>query len=294
MTAAPATAAEALAGLARIRPDGWLATPMPTARGTLLNRARKALEAEHPGWNGRLRLVSSRYTAAVFVVSDASGLRVLKLHADPAGFAGETLAYELLTGTAPVPQLYAESERLLSLLLEYLPEPADWGDPGMAGVLVERVAAVHTASLRLPQYATETLAGFSLGRRLLAPAPAWIVDAVAWGDVVAMHVDAYGLGLVPLGHLDLKPDHLRLRAGGEVVLFDIETVRPDVTGLIDVVTLPAVLRQGGHDLAPDEVLELYLDATTARGGRWTAGSLRDALRAYAVATGLESLHGLTG
>ncbi|MCT9093930.1 hypothetical protein N4G70_34495 [Streptomyces sp. ASQP_92] len=74
--------------------------------------------------------------------------------------------------------------------------------------------------------------------------------------------------MVPLGHLDLKPDHLRSRAGGEVVILDIETVRPDVTGLIDLVTIPAVLRQAGHEPEPDQVLELYVDATrpTAGGG----------------------------
>jgi hypothetical protein len=77
-----------------------------------------------------------------------------------------------------------------------------------------------------------------------------------------------------------------------VVLIDIETVRPDVTGLIDLVTLPAVLRQTGHELSPAQVLGRYLDATAALGGRWTAGALRAALRAYAAATGLEDLHGL--
>lgn len=117
---APGTATEALAGLTRIRPDGWLDTPLPDNPGSLLLRAREAMDADQPGFNGRLRLISSRYTAAVFTVNYAWGLRVLKLHADPAGFAGEALAYELLTGTAPVAQLHAENEASLSLLLEYL------------------------------------------------------------------------------------------------------------------------------------------------------------------------------
>ncbi len=77
-----------------------------------------------------------------------------------------------------------------------------------------------------------------------------------------------------------------------MVLLDVESLRPDVTGLIDLVTLPAVLRQAGHEPGPARVLGLYLDATTALGARWTAGSLKNALRAYAAATGLESLHGL--
>ncbi|MFJ7062759.1 hypothetical protein ACK8N7_36860 [Streptomyces griseobrunneus] len=40
------------------------------------------------------------------------------------------------------------------------------------------------------------------------------------------------------------------------------------------------------------MLGLYLDSTAALGARWTAGSLKNALRTYAAATGLESLHGL--
>ncbi|MFJ9620035.1 hypothetical protein [Streptomyces noursei] len=110
--------------------------------------------------------------------------------------------------------------------------------------------------------------------------------------MLAAHLDAYGPHLVPLGHLDLKPEHLRQRADGNVVLLDVECVRPDVTGLIDLVPLPAVLRQAGHELSPNRVLGLYLDATAARGASWTAGTLKSALRAYAAATGLESLHGL--
>ncbi|MGW8730518.1 phosphotransferase [Streptomyces sp. NPDC055808] len=267
---------------------------MPQDPGILIDRAYEALEAERPRWAGRLRLLSSRYTAAVFAVSDTSGQAILKLHADPAAFAGETLAYAVLSDTAPVPRLYAENERSLSLLLEYLPAAADWSDPQMPTALVEQAAAVHTASLRLPPDAIEALSRYSAERLLMTPAPAWITDEAAWGDVMAAHIDAYGPGLVPLGHLDLKPDHLRRRAGGEVVLLDIETVRPDVTGLIDLVTLPAVLRQAGHEPDPAQVLELYVDATTAHGGRWTVQSLCGTLRAYAAATGLASLHGLTG
>ncbi|MFD5066883.1 hypothetical protein ACFWNC_02880 [Streptomyces sp. NPDC058369] len=84
---------------------------------------------------------------------------------------------------------------------------------------------------------------------------------------------------MPLGHLDLKPQHLRRRPDGEVVHLDVESVRPDVTGLINLVTRPAVLRRAGHERSPDQVLGLYLDATTALGTRWTAHSLKAALRA---------------
>ncbi|MFF7455967.1 hypothetical protein [Kitasatospora sp. NPDC008115] len=294
MTTAPATAAEALTGLARTRPAGWLATPMPTDPVDLLPRAHRALAADHPGVNGRLSVISARYTAAVFAVHrpPPEGSLVLKLHADPAAYAGETLAYALLADTAPVARLYAEGEESLSLLLEYLPEPADWSGPRTPAVLAEHVAAVHTASLRLAGEAAEAMSGFTLVSLQSAPAPVWIADPGAYAEVLAAHADAFGPGLVPLGHLDLKPEHLRRRPDGEVVLLDVESVRPDVTGLIDLVTLPAVLRQAGHELSPAQVLGLYLDATAAGGARWTAGSLKSALRAYAAATGLESLHGL--
>ncbi|MFD4904155.1 hypothetical protein [Kitasatospora purpeofusca] len=296
MTAAPApaTAAQALTGLARIRPAGRLTTPMPSDPVDLLLRARRVLTADHPGVNGRISVVSARYTAAVFTVHRPPPELplVLKLHADPAAYAGEALAYALLAGTAPVARLHAEADESLSLLLEYLPDPADWCATAMPAVLAERAAAVHTASLRLPGEAAEAMAGFTLAALLDAPPPAWITDPTAYAEVLAAHLDAYRPDLVPLGHLDLKPDHLRRRPDGQVVLLDVESVRPDVTGLIDLVTLPAVLRQAGHEPGPARVLGLYLDATTALGARWTAGSLKNALRAYAAATGLESLHGL--
>ncbi|MFD7735300.1 hypothetical protein ACFV6F_33570 [Kitasatospora phosalacinea] len=293
-TAAPATAAEALTGLARIRPAGWLATPMPTDPATLLARARQALAADHPGIDGRLTVISARYTAAVFTVHrpDGADPLVLKLHADAAAYAGESLAYALLNGTAPIARLHAEGDNSRSLLLEYLPEPADWTSPKTPALLAGHVAAVHTASLRLPGEAAQAMNGFTTAALLDAPAPAWITGPAAYREVLAAHLDAYSPHLVPLGHLDLKPEHLRRRPGGDVVLLDVESVRPDVTGLIDLITLPAVLRQAGHELAPARVLDLYLEATTAQGARWTTDSLKTALRAYAAATALESLHGL--
>ncbi|MFH9355468.1 Tn3 family transposase [Kitasatospora sp. NPDC017646] len=69
-------------------------------------------------------------------------------------------------------------------------------------------------------------------------------------------------------------------------------LRGALVKLVNATTLPAVLRQAGHEISPDRVLGLYLDATAARGASWTARSLKSSLRAYAAATGLESLHGL--
>lgn len=95
----------------------------------------------------------------------------------------------------------------------------------MPAVLAERVAAVHTASLRLPGEAAEAMAGFTLAVLLDAPAPAWIADPGPYGEVLAAHADAYGPDLVPLGRLDLNPEHLRRRSDDEVVLLDVESVR---------------------------------------------------------------------
>ncbi|MFF3015463.1 hypothetical protein [Streptomyces sp. NPDC057939] len=47
------------------------------------------------------------------------------------------------------------------------------------------------------------MASFSLAALSGAPAPAWITDPPAYGEVLAAHLDAYGPQLVPLGHLDL-------------------------------------------------------------------------------------------
>ncbi|QMU71442.1 hypothetical protein [Streptacidiphilus sp. P02-A3a] len=153
------------------------------------------------------------------------------------------------------------------------------------------VAAVHTATTRLTAPEATTLAGFTLAATKDL-APAWIADAGAWAEVTAAHLDAYGPDVVPLGHLDLKPQHLRRRADGTLVLLDTETVRPDVTGLIDLVTLPAVMRQAGREMPAAHVLDLYLEASWGYGARWSAHSLRAALRAFAAATGLHDLHGL--
>ncbi|MFJ6699844.1 hypothetical protein ACIQM4_27785 [Streptomyces sp. NPDC091272] len=287
-TTAPATAAESLAGLARVRPAGWLANPMPRDQDAVLARAREVLERDHPGIDGRLTLLAARYTAAVVAVHTPAGTAALKLHADPAAYAGESLAYTLLDQTAPVALLHDESPRSLSMVIEYLPKPFA-PRPAFPEVLVDRVAAVHTASLRLAPDAATAMAPFRLGE---AAGPLWIVDRSAWADVICAHREAYGPNLVPFGHLDLKPEHLRVRADGTAVLLDVETLRPDVTGLIDLVTLPAVLRQAGHEIAPTRVAAMYRSATAVYGGGWSAAGLRTALRAFAAATGLESLHGL--
>ncbi|MEK8141689.1 hypothetical protein NKH18_00930 [Streptomyces sp. M10(2022)] len=86
-TTAPATAAQSLAGLARVRPAGWLANPMPQDQEAVLARAREALERDHPDIDGRLTLLAARYTAAVVAVYTSAGTVVLKLHADPAAYA---------------------------------------------------------------------------------------------------------------------------------------------------------------------------------------------------------------
>uniref|UniRef100_A0AAU2VRL9 Aminoglycoside phosphotransferase domain-containing protein n=1 Tax=Streptomyces sp. NBC_00008 TaxID=2903610 RepID=A0AAU2VRL9_9ACTN len=246
------------------------------------------LERDHPDIDGRLTLLAARYTAAVVAVHTSCGTVVLKLHADPAAYAGESLAYAVLNRTAPVAALHVESPRSLSLVMEYLPQPYAPG-PAFPEVLVDRVAAVHTASLRLAPDTAAAMASFRLSE---TAGPDWVVDRLAWADVISAYREAYGPDLVPFGHLDLKPEHLRVRADGTAVLLDVETLRPDVTGLIDLVTLPAVLRQAGHEIEPGRISAMYRSATAVYGGRWSAAGLRTALRAFAAATGLKSLHGL--
>ncbi|MDT0305380.1 hypothetical protein RM780_00165 [Streptomyces sp. DSM 44917] len=130
-------------------------------------------------------------------------------------------------------------------------------------------------------------------RRLAAsPAQAWLPDPAAWSTVLALLLDAHGPDHIPVGHLDLKPEHLRRRTDGRLALLDVETLRPDITGLIDVITLPAVLRQAARPLPGPDILTLYQRAAVRHGARWSLTGLRAGLIAYQRATGLATLDGL--
>ncbi|MFC8710336.1 MULTISPECIES: hypothetical protein [unclassified Streptomyces] len=291
----PATAAEALRGLIRVRPHGWLTAPLPTgpaAAADLLHSARTA-HGTHPAAGGPLRLLSARATAAVASLGDPPHA-VLKLHADAAAYTAELFAYALVGACPVLPRLLAADDGSRTLLIEYIPRSFDWTVPEAAAAVVDAVAAVHAAPALLDAAAAGAVEPFRLGRLAAAPAPPWLPEPAAWADVLGWCLDAYGPGRIPVGHLDLKPEHLRRRDDGHVMLLDVETLRPDITGLIDVVTLPAVLRQAGVPLRGPDVLTLYQDAARRHGIHWTSRSLRAALIAYQRATGLATLDGLAG
>jgi len=97
---------------------------------------------------------------------------------------------------------------------------------------------------------------------------------------------------VPLGNLDVKPDHARRRSDGPLVLIDVETLRPDLTGLPDLVTLAYISGDIAPDIPPNWVRHSYVQHINTLGAQWTDTALRYALLAFANATGLRSLHGV--
>ncbi|MFD3729491.1 hypothetical protein [Streptomyces sp. NPDC058671] len=288
-----ATAAEALRGLIRIRPHGWLTTPLPTDPAAATDLLRKALaRLDAPGMpDGPVHVLAARATAAVAAIGTPARA-VLKIHADPAAHNAEALAYALAGHSPALPLLLDVDDASRSLLIEHIPRPVDWTCPTAPRRLVDAVAAVHAAPASLPSELAAVFDVFRLDRLTAAPPPAWLPDAQAWTDVLALVRTAHGGSAIPIGHLDLKPEHARRRRRGGLVLVDIETLRPDITGLVDLVTLPAVLRQAGRELPGREVLALYRAATARHGITWTGPALRAALTAFARATGLDTLDGL--
>lgn len=289
----PATAAEALRGLIRVRPHGWLAHPLPTAPAAAADLLRDALAHHGAGLvpDGPLRVLAARATAAVAALGNPPEA-VLKLHADTAAYDAEMLAYALVGHCPAVPELLDAADTSRSLLIGYIPGAVDWAHPAAAAELVGAVAAVHAAPASLPAELREVFATFHLDRLAAAPPPGWLAEPAAWADVLGHVRDAHGGDTIPAGHLDLKPEHARRHATGALVLVDIETLRPDITGLIDLITLPAVLRQAGSPLPGPDVLALYRDAAARHGNTWTTSGLRAALTAYQRATGLDTLDGL--
>ncbi|MFD3729663.1 hypothetical protein [Streptomyces sp. NPDC058671] len=288
-----ATAAEALRGLIRIRPHGWLTAPLPTDPAAAADLLRQAL-ARHdtPGVpDGPVHVLAARATAAVAAIGTPAHA-VLKIHADPAAHNSEALAYALAGHSPALPLLLSVDDTSRSLLIEHIPRPTSWTRPTAPCRLIGAVAAIHAAPASLPAELAPAFDAYRLDRLTAAPPPAWLRDAQAWPDVLAHVQAAHGDSAIPLGHLDLKPEHARRRHGGGLVLVDLETLRPDITGLVDLVTLPAVLRQAGRGLPGREVLALYRAAAARHGITWTGPALRAALTAFARATGLDTLDGL--
>jgi hypothetical protein len=102
----------------------------------------------------------------------------------------------------------------------------------------------------------------------------------------------HGDGLVPLGHLGLKADHCLRRPDGRLALIDAGTLRPDLTGLPDLITLAYLGQVEGRALAPRWIRQTYRRHTNTLGAQWNDAGLVRALTAFATATSLTSLHGV--
>ncbi|KLL10581.1 MULTISPECIES: hypothetical protein [Protofrankia] len=281
-----------LAGATRIRPDGWLATPLDTDPTTAAAQAQDLISRFHPHARGPLRCLRAGYRTAVFTLGDPP-VAVLKRHGDPDAYTGETLAYELLAGQNVLPGLRSACDTSHTLLVDHVARPANWSRPTTFDALVTAIATVHTASARWPPSLVTATACWQLDTALTAPPPRWISNPDAWCMLLHVTADAHGPAHIPLGHLDLKPAHLRADDDTTVRIIDVETLRPDLTGMPDLITLPSVAHAAGLDLDPRWIRRAYLAATTDRGARWNDQSLIRALTAFATATGLSSLHGLT-
>ncbi|WP_018635325.1 hypothetical protein [Parafrankia elaeagni] len=285
-----AVAVGPLAGAARTRPDGWLADPLTTDQALAAAEAAAILQHRYPRADGPVRCLTARYRSAVFTVGSPP-LAVLKRHADTAAYLGERLAYDLLTADQVLPALRASCDTSRTLLVDYLPHTADLTDRDTFDDLITLVARVHTASARWPSPLREPMATWRIDGTAVAN-PAWVDDTGAWREMLRLVEAAHGPAHVPLGNLDLNGDHVRPRGDGGLALVDVETLRPDVTGLPDVVTLAYLAGEIGHPRSGPWVRARYVHHLRQLGARWTDRDLLAALRWFAAATGLESLHGL--
>jgi hypothetical protein len=279
-----------LAGAARVRPHGWLATPLTTETARAEARVRALICRHHPAAPGPVRCLSARYRTATFTLGHPPRL-VLKQHGDQVAYLGEVLAYQLLEAEHVLPQLHDASDARRTLIVDFLGEIADIGGPAGFEELIAAVTAIHTASARWPPPLADPMSSWRLSADTFAVVPAWVRDPAAWRALLQETMKAHGEGHVPLGHLDLKADHCRRRADGRLALIDAETLRPDLTGMPDLITL-AFLASHKRVISPARVRRVYRRHTNNLGARWSDAALVRALRAFATATGLISLHGV--
>lgn len=277
-----------LAGAARVRPDGWLATPLTTDPARAEAQARSLIYRHHPAAPGPVRCLTARYRTAAFALGSPPR-QLLKRHGDEAAYLGEVLAYQLLDGERVLPELHSTSDTTRTLVVDHLDEAADIDTAGGFEELIAAVAAIHTAPSRWAPPTAEIMSPW----RLDAPASAheWVQQPTDWQDLVQLTAAAHGDGHVPLGHLDLKADHARRRPDGRLALIDAETLRPDLTGMPDLITLAYLATTDGRTLSPRWVRQAYRRHTNDLGAQWSDDGLVRALRAFAAATGLMSLHG---
>ncbi|MEV8318372.1 hypothetical protein AB0Q95_29850 [Streptomyces sp. NPDC059900] len=278
-----------LAGAARVRPDGWLATPLNTNPACAEAQARSLIYRHHPAAPGPVRCLTARYRTATFTLGDPPR-RLLKRHGDEAGYLGEVLAYQLLDGERVLPALHSTSDTTRTLVVDFLHQSADIATADGFDDLIASVAAIHTAPARWDAATADTMNLWRLDASADAPAPAWVGRHAAWRHLVQLIVGAHGDTHVPLGHLDLKADHCRRRPDGRLALIDAETLRPDLTGMPDLITLAYLATTDGRTLSPRWVRQTYRRHTNHLGTQWSDAGLVGALRAFADATGLASLH----
>ncbi len=279
-----------LDGAARIRPDGWLRAPLTTDLDQAEAQARQLVYVHHPQALGPLRCLTARYRTAAFALGTPP-TRLLKRHADEAAYLGETLAYQILADEDVLPVLHGHSDATRTLVVDYLDQGADLTVPHMFDELVRLVATIHTASARWHPVVAEAMSPWRVEALRNAPPPQWITRHDPWRRLMDLVSAAHGPEHVPLGHLDLKSDHVRRGADGRLLLIDVETLRPDLTGLPDLITLVHLAGDAIPDLPPSWVRRGYLRHINSLGARWTDTALRSALVAFADATGLHSLHG---
>ncbi|WP_322769607.1 hypothetical protein [Frankia sp. Cr1] len=279
-----------LAGAARLRPDGWLTHPLPTDPETATARISALLRRHHPDAAGPVRCLTARYRSATFTVGGPPHT-IVKWHADETAYLAERLAYDLLTAERVLPTLRDSHDGARTLLVDYLPDTANLADPDVFDDLIATVAHVHTASARWDTTIQEAMAPWRVDTAVHGDA-SWTDDPRAWRRMLRLVAAAHGPGHVPLGNLDLKPDHVRRDADRPLVLVDVETLRPDVTGLPDVVTLAYLAAHADHPRPGIRVRGRYLHHLGQAGARWADRDLIAALTGFATATGLASLHGL--
>lgn len=277
-----------LAGAARVRPDGWLATPLTTDLAQAEAQARALIHRHHPTVPGPVRCLSARYRTAAFALGRPPRL-LLKRHADEAAYLGEVLAYDVLGAEGVLPELHDANDTTRTLVVDYLGDSADIDQPDGFDELIAAVAAIHTAPARWPRHIAQTMSRWQLS--IVTTAPPWVRVPGAWNELLQRTAEAHGAEHVPLGNLDLKADHCR-RRDGRLALIDAETLRPDLTGMPDLITLAHLATTEGRALSPSWVRQVYRRHTTDLGAQWSDAGLVRALRAFAEATGLVSLHGV--
>ncbi|MER5972132.1 hypothetical protein ABT112_20745 [Streptomyces sp. NPDC002055] len=287
MKAAPAGP---LDGAAHDRPKGWLACPLTTDRHLAEEQARVILAEHYPGAPSPAVCITARYRTAAFALG-CPAEQLLKRHADESAYLGEVLAYQVLAGERVLPSLRSACDTSRTLIVDYLGSGVSLARPGVFDELIRTVVAVHTASARWHPSVGVVMSPWSLLAMLSAPTPQWLDHSEPWRLMLDLLTDAHGPDHVPLGHLDLKPDHVRRHADGHLALIDAETLRPDLSGLPDLITLAFIAHEERYR-SPRWVRGAYLHHVNELGGEWTDRTLVKALTAFATATGLRSLHGV--